>query len=92
MLVSILVLALQTLPAQAERTIDARQFTCAQLQQIVKKERSVLIRSGWYGARFVKSKYDCGVHEKTVDNAYLASADTRRCRPGLLCRVKFPGE
>lgn len=79
-------------PSHAQITVDARAHTCQELKQIVKQQKVVLLVSGHYGGRFVASKYDCPPSDRIVGNAFLRSMDTRFCNPGLLCRVKFPGE
>ena len=85
-------LILLPVSASAMNRYDARQYTCAQLKQIVKNEKIVLLESTFFGGRFARSKYDCSPADKAVSNAYLRASDTLACNPGILCRVKFRDE
>lgn len=85
----ILVLSIfSSLPAQAYKEYNALSRTCKELQDIVKKDKIALMGGG----RFTVHKKYCESTDKAVDNAYIASRDSDLCRPGILCRIKFPSE
>ena len=72
---------------------DSTAYTCEDLKAIVKAEKLVLFEHSMGGGKYtVHKKYCDPVLDKDISNSYIPASDTDFCNPGILCKIKFPGE
>lgn len=82
-MIALLIFSTSVLLAQGRP--DTRYLTCAAVKSIVQSNGAIVMNtSNYVYKKYVKNHAYCHVNE-TTKNAYVPTADHRRCKIGFIC-------
>ncbi len=82
---AIATLLISATAAQSQGRPDTRYMSCAQASYLVQSRGAIVMSTSNFKYRkYVKNHAYCNINE-SLKNAYVPTADTRRCKIGFTC-------